>query len=282
MNRNPDQQYENIEQRESQVSEWLKGRFLKERLLFAQVAPLILEAMNRLGGHSKDEDYEKSAFLTLGTRIFNDFEGAKHLLLWGLPDPAAHLIRDTIECTMLFRLFLKEPKRAEKWLLTMTEYKPRAVYEDLKNLNVDAKEYALYGPLSHQTHANLLGSLSPVQEQDARELGTLRQFHFGSSRTPVTESLIQERFVQLFVLSHFCLTGPLAELQRQGSDREVFETWGRRVDILIPDVQDLASEYCKRFPSGKCLDPTILEMVEKRMRFKQAEKRLEGDGNPNG
>lgn len=49
---------------------------------------------------------------TLATRMCNEADGAKQLLLWGLPGQAQPLIRHIIECMMLFRLFLQKPKMA--------------------------------------------------------------------------------------------------------------------------------------------------------------------------
>ncbi len=44
-------EYERIENVESEISEWLKGRFPKERLLFGEMAELMLESLKPLGGH---------------------------------------------------------------------------------------------------------------------------------------------------------------------------------------------------------------------------------------
>jgi len=143
------EEYEEIEKVETKISEWLKGVFLKERLLFAGMLELILESFKPLGGRRKDTAEGELALATLATRMFNDAEGAKQLLLWGLPDQAQPLIRDIIECMLLFRLFLQKPKTAKKWLINLAEYQPGAVNAKLLELGVHAKEYAWYGLLSH-------------------------------------------------------------------------------------------------------------------------------------
>ena len=99
--------YPKIEEVEAKIFEWHKGVFLKERLLFAGMIELILESFKPLSGRRKETDEGELAMSTLATRMFNDAEGAKQLLLWGLPDQAQPLTRDIIECMMLFRLFLQ-------------------------------------------------------------------------------------------------------------------------------------------------------------------------------
>jgi len=187
-------EYEKIEKVESEISEWLKDRFLKERMLFSQMAELILESLKPLAGYRQDAARGELVLLTLASRMFNDCEGAKQLLLWGLPDQALPVIRDIIECTLLFRLFQKKPKTAQKWLMNLVEYQPGDVNAKLVELGVDAKEYSLYGPLSHAGHSNLLASLSHVQEMNLGEQGMLRTVHFGSARTAETELFIQHCF----------------------------------------------------------------------------------------
>ena len=67
-------EYAEMEKIESQISDWLKGKFLKERLLFGEMADLMIEAIRPLSGHSKDTDHSELALLTLATRIFNNFD----------------------------------------------------------------------------------------------------------------------------------------------------------------------------------------------------------------
>lgn len=272
-------EYDRIEQVETEIHQWLKGRFLKERLLFGEMVELIFEAVKPLAGHSKNTDKGELALLTLATRVFNDFEGAKQLLLWGLPSQAQPVIRDTIECMLLFRLFLKKPKAAEKWLIDLKEYQPGYVNAQLLKWGVDAKEYSLYGQLSHESHSNLLASLSHVQEIDVGERGTLRLFHFGSSRTAETEYDVQQSFVILFFLLHMALKEPIASLYHRYSQADVFGIWRGKVDNLTPKLDELISEITAESELAMSeVDDKLEELVMKKMRFEKFERRLTGDG----
>lgn len=274
------EEYDKIEKVESTISDWLKGKFLKERLLFGEMAELMLESFKPLSGRHRGTAEGELALLTLASRMFNDCEGAKQLLLWGLPDQAQPIIRDIIECTLLFRLFLKKTKTAPKWLTSSAEYQPGNVHAKLLELGVDAKEYALYGPLSHNAHSNLLASLSHVQEIDAGEQGMLRIAHFGSARTPETEYFVQQDFLMLFFLIHISLKEPLAEFYYRHSKSDVFEVWYRKVDNLVPKLEDLTSEITSKPVFGTSqIDPNIQKLVMKKMRFEEFKRRLAGDSN---
>jgi len=273
------EEYQEIENVEIKISEWLKGVFLKERLLFAEMLELVLESFKPLGGRRKDTDEGELALATLATRMFNDAEGAKQLLLWGLPDQAQPLIRDIIECTLLFRLFLQKPKTAKKWLMNLAEYQPGAVNARLLELGVHAKEYAWYGLLSHGGHSNLLASLSHTQEINVGEQGMLRQFHFGSARTAETEYCVQQGFLTLFFLLHIALKEPLAELYYRRSESDVFSIWYAKVDDLQPKLVELVSEITKKPASGTSkVDHALQELTEKKMRFEEFKRRLTEDG----
>jgi len=274
------EEYEEIEKVETKISEWLKGVFLKERLLFAEMLELILESFKPLSGRRKNTAEGELALLTLATRVFNDAEGAKQLLLWGLPDQAHPLIRDIIECMLLFRLFLQKPKTAKKWLINLAEYQPGAVNAELLELEVHAKEYAWYGLLSHGGHSNLLASLSHAQEMDVGEQGMLRQFHFGSARTAETKYCIQQGFLTLFFLLHIALKEPLAELYYGRSESDVFSRWYAKIDDLQPKLVELVSEITEKpaFGTSK-VDHALQKLTEKKMRFEEFKRRLTGDGD---
>ncbi len=220
------------------------------------------------------------ALLTIACRIFNDYEGAKQLLLWGLPDQSQPVIRDIIECTLLFRLFLRNPNTAKKWLLSSAEYKPGNVNAKLLEMGVKAKEYSLYGVLSHGGHANLLASLSHVEEIDDGEQGMIRQAHFGSARNRETEYFVQQYFLILFFLIHFALKEPLAELYYRHSEPNVFEVWYRKVYNLVPKLEDLISEVTKNSVIGTSeVKKTIEKLVFKKMRFEEFKGGIAGDNN---
>jgi hypothetical protein len=269
--------YPKIEEVEAKIFEWHKGVFLKERVLFAVMLELILESFKPLSGRREETDEGELAMSTLATRVFNDAEGAKLLLLWGLPDQAQPLIRDIIECTMLFRLFLRKPKMAKRWLINLAEYQPKDVNAKLLELGVLAKEYAWYGLLSHQGHSNLLASLSHTQETDAGEQGMLCQFHFGSARTPETEYLIQVGFLMLFSLLHIALNEPLAELYYGRSESDVLSRWGAKVGELKPKLLELYSEVTER--PGSVTSNALWELTKKKLRLKDFERILTEGGD---
>lgn len=274
------EEYERIEKVEAEISEWLKGVFLKERVLFAGLLELILESFKPLGGRRKDTGEDELALLTLATRTFNDAEGAKQLLLWGLPDQAQPLIRDVIECMLLFRLFLRKPKTAKKWLRSLTEYQPGDVHAKLLELGVHAKEYAWYGLLSHQGHSNFLASLSHTQEMDVGEQGMLRRFHYGSARTPETERLIQWGFLMLFFLLYIALNEPLAELYYARSEPDVFSRWSAKVNSFQPKLLELFSEIAEKPALGTSkVDHPLWELTKKKLRLKEFERILTGYGD---
>ena len=267
--------YPKIEEVEVKIFEWHKGVFLKERHLFAGMLGLILESFKPLSGRRKETDESELAMSTLATRMFNDAEGAKQLLLWGLPDQAQPLTRDIIECMMLFRLFLRKPKTAKKWLINLAEYQPGDVNAKLLELGVHAKEYAWYGLLSHQGHSNLLASLSHTQETDVGEQGMLRQFHFGSARTPETERFIQWGFLMLFSLLHIALNEPLAELYYWRSESDVFSRWGAKVNDIKPKLLELFSEVTEKPASGTSkADHALWELTKKKLRLNEFERIL--------
>ncbi|TRZ96636.1 MAG: hypothetical protein D4R82_00640 [Dehalococcoidia bacterium] len=269
-------EYKDMEKVEQTISDWLKGKFLKERILFGDMATLMLESFKPLEGHSESTSNYKLALLALSSRMFNDCEGAKQLLLWGLPDQSQPLIRDIIECIQLLRLFLKKPRYAERWLINLNEYQPSDVNAQLKKLHIEAREYAFYGSLSHGVHSNLLGSLSPLQEREAGDHGMLRIAHFGTARTPEAEFSIQENFIIMFFLMHVALVGPLAKFYYSHIDSETYDTWAKKMENLTPRLVDITSEMIKQEEdSSNSVDPILQDLVFKKMRFESLQKRLE-------
>jgi len=269
-------EYGKIEKVGSEFYEWYKGILLKERLLYGEIIELLLESVKPLAGHHKGTAYGELALLTLATRLFNDAEGAKYLLLRGLPSQAQIVIRDIIECTMLFRLFLKNPEIAKRWLMALKEYQLKDVNAKLLEMSVDAREYAFYGTLSHEGHSNLLASISNVQEEEVEE-GMRRTFHFGSTRTPETIFFVQQGFLTLFFLLHISLIEPLAELYSQYSDTDSFTIWATKVNNLFPKLEEFVAEITKKKrEEGAQVDKHIYELIEKKMRVKEFKRRLSG------
>lgn len=272
------EEYEAIEKFGTEIFEWYKGILLKERLLYSEMIELLLEAIKPLAVYHKDTAYDELSLLTVSTRLFNDAEGVKILLLRGLPSQADTVVRDIIECTMLFRLFLKNPEMAKRWLMELKQYQLGDVNAKLIEMGVKAREYAFYGMLSHEGHANLLASLSSVQEMEIKE-GMLRVFHCGSSRTPETEYFVYHSFLMLFFL-YISLVEPLAEYYSQHSDTDSFYVWAEKVNNLIPRLVELSQEYSKKTIAEEAeINQKLYKLTEKRMRFEEIKIRLSDIGS---
>lgn len=268
------EEYEAIEKVGTEIFEWYKGILLKERLLYSEMIELLLEAIKPLAAYHKDTVYDELSLLTVFTRLFNDAEGVKILLLRGLPSQANTIVRDIIECTMLFRLFLKNPEMAKSWLMELKQYQLGDVNAKLIELGVKAREYAFYGMLSHEGHANLLASLSSVQEMEIKE-GMLRVFHCGSSRTPETEYFVYHSFLMLFFFLHILLIEPLAECYSQHSDTDSFYVWAEKVNNLTPRLVELSQEYSKKTIAEEAeFNQELYELIEKKMRVEEIKIRL--------
>jgi len=271
--------YKEIEKIGDEFFEWYKGMLLKERLLHGEAMELLLESVIPLQEFSKDTDYRKLALLTLATRLFNDAEGIKNLLLRGLPSQAQMINRDIIECIMLFRLFLNNVGFAKRWMMHSVEFQPGTVNAELLGIGVNAREYAFYGLLSHEGHANFLASISNVQEEEVEE-GMRCTFHFGSARTPWTIFFVQHSFLDLFFLLYLLLAEPLAEYYFQHSDTVVYMAWAKKVDKLTSQMEALTTEATMRSSEEISeLDQHIRELIEKKMRLKEFEKILSGNNN---
>jgi hypothetical protein len=228
----------------------------------------MIEAIKASLGNQKNAGHANLAISTLATRMFNNFEGVKHLLLWGLPAQAQPITRDIIECMLLFRLFLVKPKSAEKWLIDLTEYQPGDAYAKLTSWGINAQEYAIYGLLSHESHSNLLASLSHVQEIDVGGKGTLHIFHLGSARTQEAEYEIQRSFLLLLFLLYIALTEPLAIMYHRYSESHVFKNWWENINNIVPKLLELFDEFDKeQLPSE--IDDKLEKLVGKKLRIEK-------------
>ncbi len=272
--------YQEIEEREKKISEWLKVEYLKERLLYSDMAVLLLTSVSPLCRHhskdNKDKKLNDLALSMLSSRMFNDFEATKHLLLWGLPGQTQSILRDVIECMLLFRLFLKKPERAKKWIISLSEYHPINAYNQLKNLNINAKEYAMYGQLSHEGHTNLLAALSHTQEQYIEGKGTLRTIHFGSAQTPESKFFITDSFQTLFTLFFFALAEPLADCYYHNTEESSFVLWHQKLEDIRQRIVDLTNEYIDKpnFGTSK-VTPELQDLISRKIRFKDFKRILE-------
>ncbi|MFC1972512.1 hypothetical protein ACFLVE_03810 [Chloroflexota bacterium] len=266
--------YKEIDKFGDEAFEWYKGILQNECLIYGGILELFLESVKPLGGYNKDTDYMKMALLTLATRLVNDAEGASHLLLRGLPTQAQMIMRDIIESSMLFRLFLKDRELAKRWIVDLTEYFPISAYKKLSEMKIPAKEYAFYSILSNQAHSNFLSSISNIQEDGE---GTRRTYHFGSSRTPETIFFVQHSFVILFYLFYLLLTEPLSEYYSQNSGPKLYSAWVEKVDKLKSEMETLAEAAGKSTVNISNLDKDTLNLVAKKVRFNKIKQRLSGN-----
>lgn len=180
---------------------------------------------------------------------------------------------------MLFRLFLRTPELAKRWLMKLKEYQPKVINTELIKMGIKAREYAFYGTLSHEGHANLLASLSSVQEEEVKE-GMLCAFHCGSSRTPETVYFVQHGFLILFYLLYISLIEPLAECYSQHSDTNSFSIWAEKVNSLSPKLVELTHEYAKKTIAEKAqFDQELYKLTEKKMRWEEFKIKLSSNGN---
>lgn len=270
-------EFEKIEKTGSEFYDWYKGILLKERLLYGEMVELLLESVRPLARYHKKTAHDELALLTLTSRLFNDAEGARYLLLHGLPSQADIVIRDIIECSMLFRLFLRHPQLAKRWLMESKEYQPGDVDAKLSEMGILAREYAFYGPLSHEGHANLLGSLSNIQEEVVGE-GIRHTFHFGSARNPETIYFVHQGFITLFFLLYLSLIEPMAEFYSEHSETNVLSLWAEKVNALFPKLETLAAELDTKEGKKKApVDRHIYELVMKKMRVKEFRAKLLGN-----
>lgn len=227
------ERYDSIVQFEEKLHQWTKGLFLEERLIFAEMAELMLEPIESLPPVTEGEEGDKkSALLMLISRLFNDLESAKLLVLTGLCEQAYMPLRDSIECMMLIRLFNADHKRAIRWMTRLAEYSPGDANKRLRELGIAAPEYALYGSLSSLGHANLLGSLTHVEEVDLGDRNVIRVYHFGGFGNPKWISLhLQWALIHMF----FALAEPLAQVYWSYLPNR--HDWYEDVMALIPRLQ---------------------------------------------
>lgn len=263
--------YSRIERFEEEIYPSRKGLFLKERQLFAGLAELTLESSKPLEGRLPSDDGPESELLVLITRMFDDFEAAKLLLSFGLPEQAPPLLRDAIECTLYARLFLHNTKAAKKWVGNLAQYSAGDVVSRLGQLGIVAPEYALYGTLSHLAHTNLLCSLTHVDEVDVGQSGVARTFHFGGAKGEQTEVISQAYFCLMFMLMTVALAGPLARIRHRHLPG--FDDWLNRLKAVSSVAEEITAEIAsklRRNPTRPAWDA----LVERRMKLDELTSRV--------
>lgn len=174
---------------------------------FEEMMELFLEPLDEVIGHWHNQE-EKGALMFVLTRLFNDFESSRLLLLSGLPEQAVMPMRDAIECMMLFRLFSKDTKYALRWIEYIKEYKASVVKTLLNELKVECPEYAFYGMFSEMVHPNLLSVASKVTEHEQANNGLVRRYHFGGMNRPTWISVIFNNLLVLLLMTLLSVLQP--------------------------------------------------------------------------
>jgi hypothetical protein len=238
------ERYDRVVEFEENLHQWAKGLFLEERMIFKEMAELMLKPIEYLPPVTEGEDGEKkSALLMLISRLFNDLESAKLLALTGLCEQAYMPLRDSIECMMLVRLFNVDDKRAIRWMKRPAQYSPGDAHKRLRELNTDAPEYGFYGSLSTLSHANLLGSLTHVEEVDLGDRNVIRRYHFGGFGNLKWISLhLQWALIHML----FALSDPLAQVYWPYLPNP--HDWYEDVMALIPRLQNCGANIQAIWP----------------------------------
>lgn len=227
------ERYDRIVEFEDKLHQWTKGLFLEERMIFAEMAELMLYPLEQFPDSSKGKDGEKkSVVLMLISRLFNDLEAAKLLILNGYCEQAYMPLRDTIECTMLLRLFQVDEKRALRWVTRAAEYSPRLVRERLDELGIKVPEHAFYPFWSSVAHANLLGCVTKVRETELGEGTLLRTYHFGGY---ANERWIGLQLNLALLQMLLALVGPLTEIYSEFFSDVV--AWHKKVMETVPRLR---------------------------------------------
>lgn len=233
------------------------------------LAELMLLIMNRLPATAQgNEDGDPlNSTKTVLVRLFNDFEAAKVTALRGLPDQSWGVLRDSVECILLLRLFSADQTAASRWLTHANEYPPGVVYSELKKRKLRAFEYSLYGTLSDLTHPNLIGSLATVKETDHEDGRITVEWKIGGVDAPA--------FIRS-ILTHTCLLqlaavrGALVNLLDEYLSPDERRSWRKIIEDMLEAVSILQGKKSDREP----IDPggagaALAKIDKKTKRFEE-------------
>jgi len=243
--------YDGIKKFEDSLFNEMKSRFSKECLLFEEMSELILDVSEPYTRYREVEDEGKTVCVLLHTRMFNDFEASKLLLLYGFPEPARMPIRDSIECMLLIRLFLNDATRARRWVNNCAQYSPGDVNAELTRQEVYAIEYEWYGLFSHLGHTNMLASATCLNETLFDDGSVFRTFCYGGRRD---ERVVPSTFLQLLLLMYVALTGPLFQMYKAEEAQTL--PWTEKLKAVGNKLHDLVSETTKA-SDGESIDTDI-------------------------
>jgi len=165
--------YAQIQHRSAKVHERNRAFFLKELVLYGRMTELILgptaEVPPKWRYAVKWAGDAQAAMELVIARMFNDFEATKHLILHGLCEQIHMPLRDSNECMMLIRLFNRDPKRAQDWILELKHYPSDQVRDWLSELGEKVPEYELYRRFSQRSHPNFIGSSYRIEESTQQD-----------------------------------------------------------------------------------------------------------------
>lgn len=261
--------YDEIKQYELSLQIHSYKHFEKQVILFEEMMELFLEPLNEVTSnwHNKEE---KSALMFILTRMFNDYESSRLLLLNGLPEQAVMPMRDAIECMMLFRLFGKDSKFALRWTEYFKEYKASTVKIFLDKLGVDCPEYAFYGMFSQMVHPNLLSVASKVTEHEQTDSTIIRRYHFGGMNRPTWTGPVFGNLLTILLMTIMSVLPPTYFLFMKDS-----EEWWNKVlaakDELLKFGANLHFEEVEK--TGK--DKVEQELVFKKSKLWRIQAELE-------
>jgi len=254
--------YSQVKQFEEKLYDKSKDYFNNQLTVFDEMMELFLEPLKEIseGWHFKKE---KSPEIMLISRIFNDFETSRILILHGLTEQSHMPMRDIIECSMLFRLFGCNPGLALRWMKNLKEYSPKNIKAELKKLKVDCPEYdKFYGMLSELAHPNLLSVVHNVIERKTKDKWIIQTYMFGGLNNPSWTKLVLINILSmlLFVMTEIL---PSAYMPNMGNPEE----WQSRVIKVANKIVELGAEV--QFVEKEEVDNSVKKLVRKKMKLSQ-------------
>jgi hypothetical protein len=219
---------------------------------------------------------EKSSLMVILTRLFNDFESARFLLLNGFPEQAIMSMRDALECMMLFRLFSNDSKYASRWSVYFKEYHISIVKSFLDELGVECPEYAFYGMLSEMVHPNLLSVASKVTEHEITNTGMVRSYHFGGMNRPTWTTPVFNNLLVFILMTLLSVLSPVYATYMNNPE----EWWSKvllarnklkelKINIELEGVEESAEEKRVRKKVHQKLRLWRIEAELEKMEFEQ-------------
>ena len=173
--------YDKIVAFQEELTSFWAEQFIEQQDLHARMMQLMLDPLE-WSRRSHPTVNLHSAGVLLTSRVFNDFEAAKQLLLVGLIEQVIGPIRDAVECALLLHSLVHVPERANRWLNDMKEYHPAEARRVLSEEGADTTTYQLYDTLTYLSHPNMLASVARVQESQPFGDYYWRAVHFGGFR----------------------------------------------------------------------------------------------------